>query len=139
MLSRAQLRELIRFGATGFFCLALNTSGVMLLTEIAGLHYLASLTLSSLIVMTVGYLINKYWTFRVDGTAVPPEFVRYVTTNCAAMLVSLWVCSSLVEDLHVPYSWSVVFAGIACAPLTYLTHRAWTFGLSILHSKSLSS
>jgi putative flippase GtrA len=134
-----RFRELFRFGVTGFFCLALNTGGVTLLTEVFGLHYLVSLTLSSMVVMTVGFLINKFWTFRVNGTDAPPEFIRYAVTNSVAMLVSLWLCSSLVEDMHFPYSWSVAIAGIVCAPLTYLTHRGWTFGLAVLYGRSLSS
>jgi putative flippase GtrA len=139
MFTWDRLLELLRFGATGFFCLALNTGGVMLLTEIAGLHYLFSFAISSIVVMTVGFLINKFWTFRVDDTAAPPEFVRYVITNCAAMLVSLWLCSWLVGDMHIRYSLSVVIAGIICAPLTYLTHRAWTFGLALLYGKAITS
>jgi putative flippase GtrA len=131
--------ELLRFGVTGFFCLALNAGGVMLLTEVLGVHYLLSLAFSSTVVMTVGFLINKFWTFRVNGTAAPPEFIRYVMTNCAAMLVSLWLCSRLVEDMHVLYSWSVVIAGVVCAPVTYLTHRAWTFGLAVLYGKTIST
>ena len=75
---------------------------------------------------------------RVEGTAAPPEFVRYVTTNCAAMLASLWLCAWLVEDLHIAYSWSVVVAGMVCAPLTYLVHRGWTFGLALLYGRTVS-
>jgi len=138
MFTLERFRELMRFGATGFFCLALNTCGVMLLTEFVGLHYLLSLSLSSIVVMTIGFLINKFWTFRVSGTAAAPEFVRYVMTNCSAMLVSLWLCSRLVEDMHIPYSWSVAVAGIVCAPLTYLTHRVWTFGLAFLYGEAVS-
>src|SRR5690606_22321271 len=111
MISWERLYELARFGATGFFCLGLNTGGVLVLTEILGLHYLVSLVVSSSVVMTVGFLINKFWTFRVKGTAAPPEFVRYIVTNCTAMLISLGLCSWLVEDMHVAYSWSVVVAG----------------------------
>ena len=138
MLNSSRIHELMRFGVTGFFCLGLNTAGVMLLTEVVGLHYLASLTFSSMVVMTVGFLLNKFWTFRVSSTAAPPEFVRYITTNCAAMVVSLWLCSWLVDGVHLPYSWSVAIAGIVCAPLTYITHRAWTFGLTLMYGKVLS-
>lgn len=139
MFTWERFQELLRFGLTGFLCLALNTAGVMLLTEVLGLHYLLSLSVSSAVVMTVGFLINKFWTFRAQGTAAPPEFVRYIATNCTAMLVSLWLCSWLVEDMHVPYSWSVAVAGIVCAPATYLTHRGWTFGLMLLHGKAAST
>ena len=138
MFTLERFQELLRFGLTGFFCLALNMGGVMLLTEVFGLHYLLSLALSSMVVMTVGFLINKFWTFRVTGTAAPPEFVRYVVTNCSAMLASLWLCSWLVEDIRISYSWSVAIAGIVCAPLTYLTHRGWTFGLALLYGKTVS-
>jgi hypothetical protein len=30
---------------------------------------------------------------------------------------------------------AVVMAGILCAPVTYLTHRGWTFGLALLYGK----
>jgi putative flippase GtrA len=139
MFTWERLQELVRFGVTGLCCLGLNTAGVILLTEGLGLHYLVSFVVSSMIVMTIGFLINKYWTFRVTETSAPPEFVRYVVTNCAAMAVSVWLCSRLVESMHLPYSWSVVIAGLTCAPLTYLTHRVWTFGLVLLYQKSAAS
>jgi putative flippase GtrA len=138
MFTWERFQELFRFGATGFFCLALNTGGVMFLTERLGLYYLVSLVVSSSVVMTVGFLINKFWTFRVSNTAAPPEFARYILTNCAAMLLSVCLCSWLVADMHIPYSWAVVTAGIVCAPLTYLTHRAWTFGLTLFYGKAVS-
>lgn len=132
---RERLYEFARYGVTGLLCLALNVFGVVLLTELLGLHYLLSLGITSGIVTITGFVLNKSWTFRQQGTTAVPEFLRYALTSATAMIIGMLSCSWLVEGWRVPYSLSVAIVGIGFAPLTYVVHRGWSFGLSWLYGK----
>jgi putative flippase GtrA len=132
---RDRLRELTRFCLAGLLCALLNFVGVMLLTELAGWHYLTSLAISSVAVATVGFVINRWWTFRVRGTRVEPEYLRYLVVAGVQIVASVWLCAWLVDDLRVPYPAAVIGVSAILAPLSYLLHRAWSFGLSWLDKK----
>jgi putative flippase GtrA len=134
-LDRDRFRELIRFCFSGLLCALLNLIGVMLLTELAGLHYLTSLAISSAAAATVGFILNRWWTFRVRGTAVEPEYLRYLVVAGAQIIVSLWFCAWLVDDLRVPYLPALIGVAAFLAPLSYVLHRAWSFGLIWLGRK----
>jgi len=132
---RLPLHELARFALTGILCLLINVGGMTLLTELVRLHYLTSLALSSATSATIGFVVNRWWTFRVQGTAVAPEYLRYVVTAAAQVMAGLWSCAWLVDGLHIPYVAAVLLVSAALAPLSYLVHRAWSFGLHWLQER----
>jgi putative flippase GtrA len=132
MITQARFRELARYVMTGGLCVLLNVFFVMVLTEYVGLHYLVSLALCSVIVTVVGFALNRSWTFRKRGTGVLPEFFRYAFATAVNIVIGLWACALLVEQLRVPYLFSIAIVGVVFAPMTYIVHRAWTFGLSWL-------
>lgn len=127
-----RIGELLRFGVTGLLCLIVNLLGVTLLTELAGVHYLSSLTISSTTSATVGFAINRWWTFRVRGTSIPPEYLRYLISAGTQIVISVWSCEYLVNHLGVPYLTAVVVVSGLLAPLSFLAHRTWSFGLAWL-------
>jgi putative flippase GtrA len=135
MLDANRARELLRFGITGLLCLLVNLGGMTLLTELVGLHYLTSLAFSSATSATVGFVINRWWTFRIHGTSIAPEYLRYVITSGAQVIAGLWSCAWLVDGLHMPYVPAVLIVSGLLAPLSYLAHRAWSFGLAWLRQR----
>lgn len=134
-MTRQRLEEIARYVVTGGVCVMLNVLIAMVLTEYVGLHYLLSLAVCSAIVTVVGFLLNKSWTFRKRDSAVLPEFLRYVLVTGVNIVITLWVCALLVEKLEVPYLHAIAIIGVGAAPLTYIVHRAWSFGLSWYYGK----
>lgn len=132
---RARFLELLRFGTTGVLCLLVNLGGVTLLTELTGLHYLSSLAISSSTSATVGFAMNRWWTFRIHGTSVAPEYLRYVVIAGTQVIAGMWSCARVVEDLHVPYVTATILVSGLLAPFSYLLHRAWSFGLAWLRER----
>ncbi|MEJ0085353.1 MAG: GtrA family protein [Pseudomonadota bacterium] len=135
MISRQRIDELTRYVVTGGLCVLLNVGIAYALTEYLGIHYLLSLALCSIIVTVVGFVLNKSWTFRTHGSAALPEFLRYSLVTGMNIIIGMCFCALLVERLHVPYLYAIAIVGVVFAPLTYLVHRAWTFGLSWLYGK----
>ena len=50
-------------------------------------------------------------------------------------MITLCACALLVEKLRIPYLFAIAIIGVGAAPLTYIVHRAWYFGLSWLYGK----
>lgn len=130
--TRARLAEFSRYIATGILGVTLNVAIVVLLTHYLSFHYLLSLALSSLIVTIVGFFLNRSWTFRQSGTAMTPEFLRYAATTATQVVIGMIACSWLVATMHMHYSLAVACVGVLSAPIIYLVHRGWSFGLSWL-------
>jgi putative flippase GtrA len=132
---QGRVGEFARYAATGLFGVTVNAGGVALLTESLHLHYLVSLAAVSAFVTLAGFALNKYWTFRRRNTQVVPELARYVTTTALNIVIGIVCCAALVEVWDVPYVWAVALVGVGFAPLTYLAHRGWSFGLPWLYGR----
>lgn len=130
MITRERFSEMARYVVTGALCASLNVIIAIFLTEYLGLHYLVSLALCSALVIVVGFFLNRSWTFRKGGTGVIAEFFRYALATGVNVIIGLLCCAFLVEELRIPYSYSIAIVAVAFAPMTYVVHRAWTFGLS---------
>ena len=132
MITRQRVREIFRYVTTGALGVSAQVGLTVLLTEYFGLHYLVSLALAAASVIVIGFFLNRSWTFRKRGRTVMTEFGRYVLVSGANVPIGLVGCAFLVQDLKVPYGYAIAIMGVVFAPITYLVHRAWTFGLSWL-------
>jgi len=120
---------------TGALGIAINVAVAVFLTEYIGLNYLVSLTICSALVIVIGFLLNRSWTFRKHGSSVGREFLRYALVTGINVPFGLVCCAVLVKLAGIPYGYSVAIVGIAFAPLTYAVHRLWTFGLGWRRSR----
>lgn len=132
MITRRRFRELVRYAATGMAGATVNVAAAIVLTEYAGLNYLVSLGLGSLLVIVVGFVLNRSWTFRKRGAGVIPDFLRYALVTVINVPVGMLACALLTQGVGMPYAYSIAIVAVMFAPLTYVIHRAWTFGLSWL-------
>jgi putative flippase GtrA len=128
-MSVSRALEVIRYLATGTLCVALNVVIIVLLTERLRLHYLLSIFVCFVLVTSVGFCLNRVWTFRKRATGAHRDLARYVVVALTQIPVSLVACGICVELLHIPYPMAVVLVGGVFAPATYLVHRRWSFGL----------
>ena len=127
MLFGRKLGEVIRFGATGALCVILNIAIVMFLTEILHLHYLVSLSICFVLVTAVGFVFNRYWTFRKRGGRPVSDYARYLLVAAINLVVSVALCALTVDVFKIPYPIAMALLSLIFIPLTFVLHRAWTF------------
>lgn len=132
MITPQRFEEIARFLITGVVGVSVEVLLTVLLTECFGLNYLVSLALAAMVAILVGFLLNRSWTFRKRGRAFVAEFCRYVLVTAANIAIGLTACGFLVEEVRIPYVYAIAIVAATFAPLNYLVHRAWTFGLSWL-------
>ena len=121
--------EVARYLVTGSLCVALNVLIVAFLTETLGLHYLAAIGVCFVLITSVGFGLNRVWTFRKRTAGAGGDLARYVLVTFTQIPISLVVCGVCVELFHIPYPIAVALVGALFAPTTYLLHRRWSFGL----------
>lgn len=65
--TRAHRETVPRFAAVAALGVAINAGIVRVCSEQLGLHYLLAQVLATLVVLSVGYVLNKTWTFGADA------------------------------------------------------------------------
>lgn len=108
------LGEFIRYGATSGLALTADFLSLVLLTELAGLHYLASSVVGFAAGMVIAYVLSVRWVFsarRLSNAAA--EGTIFILIGVAGMLINQVVIFSLTESGLLPYVASkVASAGI---------------------------
>jgi putative flippase GtrA len=120
--------EFIRFCLTGLFAVILNNLIIVGLTEIFGIHYLWSIMICFFLTTLIGFLLNRHWSFRLDGRSKQAELVRYTVITLIGISAALAGTWTLVER-GIPYYVATLGIAAMLAPLNFLLHRAWSFGL----------
>lgn len=123
------IAEIARYLVTGSLSVALNLLIIYVLTEVFGVHYLLSICVCFVTVTVISFFLNRAWTFRKRGGAIPQDLARFVLATLAQMTLSLLFCGFAVEKLGIPYPLAVAASSVVFVPLTYLMHRSWSFGL----------
>ena len=108
------LGELIRYGAASGIAFAADFGTLVLLTELAGLHYLASAVIGFGAGILAAYLLSVHWVFATRRLAsVAAERTIFVLVGIAGLAINQVVIYSLTESGMLPYAVSkLVSAGI---------------------------
>ncbi len=94
--------------AVGAVC-ALVHNAIMIAGDRLGLHYAASLVVSFVVVVVIGYSLHSRWTYRlaVRGAAAFWRYVVVASANFPASLVGMFVFVDLA-GLSVPIASPIV-------------------------------
>lgn len=117
----------LRFVIVGGICFVLNLVVLHVCVEVLGLHYMIAMLVSIFVVYSVGWILNRTWTFRSRDRAVFLEYGRYVSANLAAMLVSLAAMWVLVSRFGVHYLLASAVIAVGMTAVNFAVHSAWTF------------
>jgi len=119
--------EFARFLAVGGLCYLLGLALLYLFTEHLGLHYLVSLVIAMFIVSTIGWAINRNWTFKSINPQWLAEARRYLAANLSAWLITLALVALLVAGFGVNYLLASAIIAALMAVFNFLLHRHWSF------------
>lgn len=116
-----------RFLVVGATCFALNLGVLYLGTEVWKWHYLAAMLLSILLANTLGFALNRVWTFESRRNPFWRELGRYYTVNLGAFALNLGLMAVLVSGLGAPPLTASAFLAIAMTGANFLLHKKWSF------------
>ncbi len=116
-----------RFLAVGGLCFVVNVLVLYIGTELAGLHYLVSMLISILIANTLGWALNRQWTFASTSSDWFAEYTRYLAVNLSSFALSLVLMAVLVSGLGVHYLLASGGMAVVLAAFNFVAHRGWSF------------
>ncbi len=105
-----------RYLLVGLTCAAIHNL-IMFATDWAGIHYLAGLVISFLVLAPAGYLLHSLYTF--EKAVEPQRFLRFSATLLAGFPLNLVLMALFVSVVHL----SVPTATAICTALLFL----WNF------------
>lgn len=116
-----------RFVMVGGLCFTVNLLVLYLATDVWGWHYLLSMLLSIAIANTLGWFLNRVWTFVSTSTEWFAEYLRYLSVNLSSFVLSLLSMAALVSGLGIHYLAASAINAVALTMFNYLAHRGWSF------------
>ena len=127
-LIRRHRAEIMRFLTVGAASALLNTLIIVAFTELLGLHYLLSYLLCFMAVTAFGFAMNRHWTFRIASEICLIDLLRYFTTTVVGTMAAMGGSVGLVA-MGAPYYVAVFAASALVAPVNFVAHRLYSFGL----------
>lgn len=127
-MNRSRAFEFAKFLTVGAFSALINTLIIVAFTELLGLPYLVSFLLCFVVVTTFGFVLNRQWSFQVDGPVRKEQLLRYWGITLAALVLAMAASEGMVR-LGIPYYIAVYLAAGLLAPFNFIAHRYFSFGL----------
>ena len=116
-----------RFVMVGGLCFMVNLLVLYVATDIWGWHYLLSMLLSIAVANTLGWFLNRVWTFGSSSSKLLSEYIRYLTVNLSSFAFSLLSMAVLVTGVGVHYLVASALNAIVLTVFNFLAHRGWSF------------
>ena len=121
------IAQLARFGAIGGLCLLASTAALAALRDLAGLYYLVAFAISFCLGHVMGYLLNGRYTFSVRASRAGVS--RYLLLNGLFLAVNSLLLKLLVDGAHMWYIGASLLLAAGNAPVSFLVHRAYSYGV----------
>jgi len=120
-------KALIRFVMVGGVCFATNFAVLFCGTGVFGWHYLISMAVSIVVANTLGWLLNRRWTFAESGDPWWKEYFRYLSVSLSSTLIGLGLMVLCVSVMSIHYLLSNAMVSLLMLLFNFIAHRDWSF------------
>lgn len=120
-------KPLIRFVMVGGLCFVTNLAVLYGGTDVLGWHYLISMAVSIVVANTLGWLLNRLWTFGESGQAWWAEYGRYLSVCFSSTLISLVLMVLCVSVMGLHYLLASAMIAVLMLIFNFIAHRDWSF------------
>jgi len=108
--------QAIRYGAAAFLGFVADYGTLLLLKEIADIHYLIAVPIAFVVGLAVNYLVGIWFVFRRGRLSLKKELIAFLLISLFALVVTEASMYLFTDILWVDYRISRIFSGV----LTYL-------------------
>ncbi len=96
--------QMVKFGAVGFLCFLIDYGIMLLLTELAGVNYLISCSISFSVSVIVNYLLSMHFVFSAKANMKKrTQFVIFVILSVIGLGLNQLFMWLFVDLVHIPY------------------------------------
>ena len=123
--------EFLRYGAASAIALFVDFAALVLLTEFAGIHYLASAAVGFSLGIVVAYVLSVRWVFTSRRLAsVPAESAIFLVIGIAGVAINHVAMFGLTESAHLPYTVSKVGSAVLVFTFNFIARKTVLFRVS---------
>ena len=124
---QSKYKEFFKFTLVGAFCAVQNIVILYLLTSIFMVHYMISIFLQMIYVNSMGFYLNRRYTFNSNNPKFWEEFYKYHTTMISSSILVYLGMYLFVEILNIWYLYAYIILTIFMLIYNFLVHKIWTF------------
>lgn len=96
--------QMVKFGAVGSLCFLIDYGIMLLLTELAGVNYLISCSISFSVSVIVNYLLSMHFVFAAKANMKKrTQFVIFVILSVIGLGLNQLFMWLFVDLVHIPY------------------------------------
>lgn len=119
-----------RFIMVGGICFVTNLTILYCGTSLLGWYYLISMTASIVVANTLGWLLNRFWTFTDSRHPLWVEYIRYMSVSFLSTLISLMLMVVSVSLAGIHYMLASAIIALLMLLFNFIAHRNWSFSAS---------
>ena len=111
-------------GCTGAF---VNLATLFILTEFANIYYMVSAVIAFLVSLSVGFNLQKRWTFQDNNKKVFKQVALYFVITSTNLLINMALLYFLVEKLDVWYMLAQVIIYGSLSVFSFIMYKFLVF------------
>ena len=118
------LNQIARFGVVGVIAFVVDYAALLLLTEVAGIHYLVSSAVAFLVSVAVNYVLSIAFVFETDKSrGKGQEFVLFAIMSAGGLGINQLMMWLLSEGMFIPYQLSKLLATAVVMVYNFITRK----------------
>ncbi len=124
---RTGLRQFIKFALVGAFNTVVDFTVYIFFTRFLSWHYLLAATLSFVVAASSSFLLNRYWTFRVQNSKFLKDYLKFFIVASGGWLLTIFLLFIFVDK----FSWYDLLAKLLTVVIVinwnFFLQKYWTF------------
>jgi putative flippase GtrA len=127
-----KLKIFVKAQFSAFICGMCDYVIMILLTELAGLHYTVSIAVACTLGAIMNFSVNKIWTFSSKSNAykfsLPQQLWRFLFVVVSSIGLKMLGTYLLTQFMHIDYKISRIVTDMLVSVLyNYMLQRYWVF------------
>lgn len=118
------LSQIIKFGFVGGTAFVIDAGLLFLLTELCGIHYLISGTISFTASVIYNYILSVKWVFDAKKDAnKTQEFIIFIVLSVIGLGINQLFMWLFVDMMHIYYMLSKIIATVIVMIYNFITRK----------------
>ena len=118
------MEQIVRFGVVGVFAFCIDYGVLLLLTEVAGIHYLVSSAVAFLVSVIFNYVLSITFVFETDKSkGKGAQFTLFVVMSAGGLGINQLMMWLLSDVIFMPYQLSKFFATAVVMVYNFVTRK----------------
>lgn len=120
-------RNFVKFILVGGLCASLNLTLFFIFTNLLGMHYILSLVVLTIIVNSIGFYLNKRYTFKSTKKSFLYDLYKYHLVMLSSLIISILLMYLLVDILNYWQIYSFIIVTVIMTVYNFVAHNKWTY------------